>query len=203
MTERLKKVLDYIKANYYSGIQVFCSRNTVGDQMESVWSEDGVVIDYCPYYDYLEVLGLTEDEIHALCDLLGDFSKFEFEEPEHEEPEKPEVEEESTNKYKDFLDEIIHHVENLGEGTFDVALDEDICHFDGYYPAGAKNGRFFVYKGFVFMLDIPEVMSCDDGKFWLFYFSRRFRIDQAPGAEIPAEHAMELMMTLQWAWAEE
>lgn len=109
-----------------------------------------------------------------------------------------------TNKYKDFLDEIIHNVQDLGEGTFDVALDENICHFDGYYPAGAqKRGRFFVYKGFVFMMDIPEVMSCDDGTFWLFYFGRMFIIDQAPGAEIPAEHAMELMMTLQWAWAEE
>lgn len=108
------------------------------------------------------------------------------------------------NKYKAFLDEIIHHVEDLGEGTFDVVLDENICHFDGYYPAGAqKRGRFFVYKGFVFMMDIPEVMSYDDGKFWLFYFGRRFIIDQAPGVEIPAEHAMELMMTLQWAWAEE
>lgn len=192
MTQRLEKVLDYIKANYYSGIQVFCSRNTVGDQMETVWNEDGVVIDYCPYYDYLEVLGLTEDEIHALCDLLGDFSKFEFEEPE------PEVEEEPTNKYKDFLDEIIHNVENLGKGTFDVTLGEDICHFDGCYPAGAqKRGRFFVYRGFVFMMDIPEVMSCDDGKFWLFYFGRQFRIDQAPGAEIPAEYALELTMALQ------
>ena len=199
MTQRLTKVLDYIKANYYSGIQVFCSRNTVGDQMETVWNEDGVVIDYCPYYDYLEVIGLTEDEIHALCDLLGEYSKFEFEELEPEESEEPE-----TNKYKDFLNEIINEVENFGKGTFDVALDENICHFDGYYPAGAqKRGRFFVYKGFVFMLDIPEVMSCDDGKFWLFYFGRRFRIDQAPGAEIPAEHAMELMMTLQWVWAEE
>jgi hypothetical protein len=166
--------------------------------METVWSEDDVVIDYCPYYDYLEVLGLTEDEIHALCDLLGDYSKFEFEEPE------PEVEEEPTNKYKDFLDEIIRNVEDLGKGTFEVILAENICHFDGYYPAGAqKRGRFFVYKGFVFMMDIPEVMACDDGKFWLFYFSRRFIIDQAPGAEIPAEYAMELMMTLQWAWAEE
>lgn len=105
-----------------------------------------------------------------------------------------------TNKYKAFLDEIIRNVENLGKGTFDVALDENICHFDGYYPAGAqKRGRFFVYKGFVFMMDIPPVMSCDDDVFWLFYFGRMFRIDQAPGAEIPAEHAMELIMTLQWS----
>lgn len=192
MTERLTKVLDYIKANYHSGIQVFCSRNTIGDQMETVWSEDGVVIDYCHYYDYLEVLGLTEDEIHSLYDLLGDYSTFEFEESE--------VEEDPTDKYEDFLNEIINEVENFGKGTFDVALDKDLIHFDGYYPAGAqKRGRFFVYHGHVFMVDIPEVMSCDDGKFWLFYFGRMFRIDQAPGAEIPAEHAMELMMALQWA----
>ena len=194
MTQRLAKVLDYIKTNHHSSIQVFFSRNTLGDQMETVWSEDGVTILYCPYYDYLEVFGLTNEDEKYFNSLLVDFSNFEFEEPEQEEHEELE-----TNKYRDFLDEIIHNVENLGNGTFDVALDEDICHFDGYYPAGAKNGRFFVYKGFVFMLDIPEIMDCESGKFWLFYFGRMFRIDQAPGAEIPAEHAMELMMTLQWS----
>jgi len=196
MTQRLEKVLDYIKANHHSGIQVFFSRNTLGDQMETVWSEDGVTIDHCYYYDYLEVFGLTDDEINEFSKMLSGFSSFKFEESE---PEDVEAEELTSNKYKAFLDEIIRNVEDLGKGTFDVVLDKDICRFDGYYPAGAKNGRFFVYKGFVFMLDIPEVMSCDDGKFWLFYFGRMFRIDQAPGAEIPAEHAMELMMTLQWA----
>lgn len=35
MTERLAKVLDYIKANHHSGIQVFFSRNAFGDQMET------------------------------------------------------------------------------------------------------------------------------------------------------------------------
>ena len=197
MTERLTKVLDYIKANYHSRIQVFFSRNTMGDEMETVWSEDGVTIEYCPYYDYLEVFGLMDDERQQFCNMLVDFSNFEFKEPE---PEDVEAEDLVPNKYKDFLNEIINEVENFGKGTFDVALDDKICHFDGYYPAGAqKNGRFFVYKGFAFMLDIPEMMSCDDGKFWLFYFGRMFRIDQAPGAEIPAEHAMELMTALQWA----
>lgn len=192
-TKTLTKVLDYIKANYHSGIQVFFSHNTVGDEMDTVWSEDGVTILYCPYYDYLEVFGLTDEDEKYFCSLLVDFSNFEFEESE------PEVEEEPTNKYKDFLDEIIHNVENLGKGTFDVTLGEDICHFDGYYPAAAqKRGRFFVYRGFVFMMDIPEVMSCDDDVFWLFYFGRQFRIDQAPGAEISAEHALELTMALQW-----
>lgn len=136
-----------------------------------------------------EIIPENEDEKY-FDSLLVDFSNFEFEEPESEEQE--------TNKCKDFLDEIIHNVENLGKGTFDVALDENICHFDGYYPAGAqKRGRFFVYKGFVFMMDIPPVMSCDDDVFWLFYFGRMFRIDQAPGAEIPAEYALELTMALQ------
>lgn len=190
-TKTLTKVLDYIKANYHSGIQVFFSHNTAGDEMETVWSEDGVTILYCPYYDYLEVFGLTNEDEKYFCSLLVDFSNFKFEEPDPEEQE--------TNKCKDFLDEIIHNVENLGKGTFDVTLGEDICHFDGYYPAAAqKRGRFFVYRGFVFMMDIPPVMSCDDDVFWLFYFGRQFRIDQAPGAEIPAEHALELTMALQW-----
>lgn len=53
MTKRLKKVLDFIKANYDSGIQVYFTRNIVGDTLDIVYYKDDVTIEYCPGYWYL------------------------------------------------------------------------------------------------------------------------------------------------------
>jgi hypothetical protein len=80
MTERLKKVLDFIKANYDSGIQVYFTRNIVGDNMDVVYQEDGMTIEYCPGYWYLEVFGLTDEEQAEFEGLLEGLSEFYFEE---------------------------------------------------------------------------------------------------------------------------
>ena len=71
--DRLSKVKKFIQENYYDEtcgwpIQLFDSRNTVGDYMETVYEEDGVTIDYCPHYDYLEIFGLSADEYWSLID---------------------------------------------------------------------------------------------------------------------------------------
>jgi len=80
MTERLKKVLDFIKANYDSGIQVYFTRNIVGDDMAVAYQEDGITIEYCPVYWYLEVFGLTDEEQAEFEGLLEGLSEFYFEE---------------------------------------------------------------------------------------------------------------------------
>ena len=79
MTERLKKALDFIKANYDSGIQVYFTRNIVGDYMDVVYQEDGITIEYCPGYWYLEVFGLTDEEQAEFKGLLKGLSEFYFE----------------------------------------------------------------------------------------------------------------------------
>lgn len=38
--------------------QIFNSRNTVGDPMQTIYNKDGVQIDFCYKYGYLEVFGL-------------------------------------------------------------------------------------------------------------------------------------------------
>jgi hypothetical protein len=80
MTERLKKALDFIKANYDSGIQVYFTRNIVGDDMDVVYQEDGITIEYCPVYWYLEVFGLTDEEQAEFKRLLEGLSEFYFKE---------------------------------------------------------------------------------------------------------------------------
>lgn len=68
---RLSKVKKFIQENYYDGdvIQLFDSRNLVGDYMETVYEEDGITIDYCPRYWYLEIFGLSDKEYLELIDL--------------------------------------------------------------------------------------------------------------------------------------
>jgi len=80
MTKRLKKVLDFIKANYDSGIQVYFTRNIVGDMLDIVYYKDDVTIEYCPGYWYLEVFGLTDEEQAEFEGLLEGFDQFYFEE---------------------------------------------------------------------------------------------------------------------------
>lgn len=64
---RIDKVKDVIR-NKYSEAEcgLFFSRNLVGDDMSTIWEEDGVTIDICYEYEYFEVFGLTEEEENEL-----------------------------------------------------------------------------------------------------------------------------------------
>lgn len=56
---KFKDVEKALKENNLWGKQVFFSRNIAGDQMDLVYNQDGIVIEYCPSWDYIEVFGLT------------------------------------------------------------------------------------------------------------------------------------------------
>lgn len=45
---------------------IFSSRNLVGDQMFTVYDEDGLTIDICYYYSYFEVFGLSDEDFAKL-----------------------------------------------------------------------------------------------------------------------------------------
>lgn len=66
MTDRLKKVLAWLKENNYNGWQWFSNYNDVGDPTYIVYNEDEVLVEACPYYDYIEILGLSQEEIAAI-----------------------------------------------------------------------------------------------------------------------------------------
>jgi hypothetical protein len=59
---RIQNAVEFIQRNYDKEIQIFDTRNLVGDPMECVYSEDGIDIDECYRYEYLEIFGLTEEE---------------------------------------------------------------------------------------------------------------------------------------------
>ena len=56
----------FLKDSNLWGTQCFDSRNIVGDPMENIYDKDGVYIDRCYRYDYIEVFGLNEEDFLKL-----------------------------------------------------------------------------------------------------------------------------------------
>ena len=69
-TKRLENLRQWIKDNGFKDMQAFDCKNTVGDKMKTVYNEDGIVVDYCQFWSYLEIFGLTEEEYNSLSDIL-------------------------------------------------------------------------------------------------------------------------------------
>ena len=63
---RLNKLKKFLKEKFKKRIQAFDTRNTEGDSMETIYNEDGITVDYCYYYEYIEIFGLTDKEYKEL-----------------------------------------------------------------------------------------------------------------------------------------
>lgn len=68
--DKMTKLRMFLIENNYNGKQTFDTRNIVGDNMYTVYNNDGITVDYCYCYDYLEIFGLTEEEYTSLKDIL-------------------------------------------------------------------------------------------------------------------------------------
>lgn len=63
MTKTVEKVKEIIKKNIEdASCGIFDCRNIVGDPMETIYDEGGVIIDLCRDWGYFKVLGLTNEE---------------------------------------------------------------------------------------------------------------------------------------------
>lgn len=68
---RIDEVKYFLKKLYPEGIQIFNSRNIAGDSMCTIYDKDGISIDECFYYGYIEIFGVTEDEYNELVESCG------------------------------------------------------------------------------------------------------------------------------------
>lgn len=68
--ERLNKLRNFLIKEGYGGTQTFNSRNTAGDFMATIYEADGITVDHCSDYEYLEIFGLSDEEYHGLKDIL-------------------------------------------------------------------------------------------------------------------------------------
>ena len=63
----MEKLIEFLKKEFPNGIQMFNTGNLVGDTMCTIYSEDGIVVDYCYGYEYIEVFGLSDEAFHTLA----------------------------------------------------------------------------------------------------------------------------------------
>ena len=65
---RIEKIKNFLMEVFTRPIQAFQTRNICGDSLITIYSEDNVVIDFCPYWEYIEIFGLTTKEWIKLKD---------------------------------------------------------------------------------------------------------------------------------------
>lgn len=63
--ENIQKLKKFLSENF-SGVQAFTTRNIIGDLMETVYESDGIVVDYCELWEYVEIFGIPEEDFEEL-----------------------------------------------------------------------------------------------------------------------------------------
>lgn len=74
ISDRFHKLLNFLRNSNLLGMQVFDCESLVGDAMECVYSEDGIRVLVCYYWDYVEVLGISDEEFKAISTRKGSFT---------------------------------------------------------------------------------------------------------------------------------
>ena len=73
MTKAVEKVKEVIENNIEDALYgIFDCRNIVGDPMETIYDEDGIIIDLCRNWGYFKVFGLTNEEFAEVESFYGD-----------------------------------------------------------------------------------------------------------------------------------
>jgi len=69
MNERMERLFTFLKpwvkendAWGDNNMQTFTTRNLVGDSMRTIYDQDGITVDHCNFWSYIEVFGLNKDE---------------------------------------------------------------------------------------------------------------------------------------------
>lgn len=68
MTKK-EKVEEFLKEYFDEDelpISAFDTRNLVGDSMRTIYNENGIIIDYCYDWHYLEIFGLSKKDFADL-----------------------------------------------------------------------------------------------------------------------------------------
>ena len=74
----MKKLKEFLED--YKGWQIFFTRNTCGDYMETIYDEDGIQVDICYDWGYLRIFGLTNKQRRELELNMGELSVYKGEE---------------------------------------------------------------------------------------------------------------------------
>ena len=65
----MRKLINFLATNFADGIQMYNTKNTVGDFTYTVFHEGDIIVDYAPDYGYIEIFGLTSSEFDTVANL--------------------------------------------------------------------------------------------------------------------------------------
>lgn len=68
MSERILRLVEFIRDNEFTHMDTYLTRNIYGDDMRKVYEEDGLTLLWCPHWQYLELFGATNAELKYLND---------------------------------------------------------------------------------------------------------------------------------------
>lgn len=66
--DRLERLKEVLRDNDLLGEQCFDCESLVGDHRETIYDEDGIKVLVCYYYEYVEILGLSDDEYQSITE---------------------------------------------------------------------------------------------------------------------------------------
>ena len=69
--DRVQAIKEFVREMSLRQKQAFNCHNWVGDPVSLIYDEHGVEIYFCYDYDYLEIIGLTDEEFKRLRDVLS------------------------------------------------------------------------------------------------------------------------------------
>lgn len=76
MNKKVEELIRFLETRFRVGkIQMFDTRNIVGDLMQNIYYKDGIVVDYCSGWHYIEIFGLTYEEFEYVNEKINSRSE--------------------------------------------------------------------------------------------------------------------------------
>lgn len=65
---KIDKLKKFLNEEFKEKIQAFNTRNIIGDPMCTIYDEDGITVDMCYEWSYIEIFGLTQQQFEDLLE---------------------------------------------------------------------------------------------------------------------------------------
>ena len=67
----MDKLIAFLKSEFPDGIQMYNIGNWGGDEMDLIYEDGDITVDYAPDYEYIEVFGLSEKDFKTLNSVIN------------------------------------------------------------------------------------------------------------------------------------
>lgn len=67
------ELIVFLRNMFPNGIQMLDTRNISGDSMKTIYYYDGICVNYCSHYNYIEIFGLSEEEFEIVNSVINGY----------------------------------------------------------------------------------------------------------------------------------